>query len=682
MLLATCLGTFSVAQARSEQSATAPDDRPPPVDSRVAAGADRLGLDRVDFSLELSGEYEQRRVRTEQGPYSRRTRQTNSWGRLEEVGRLGLDGYLFDRDIFSFSGDIGLGLTQERSKERFDGWERTDSFDGTLAEFDVRADLFSGGAVSGNVFALQARDRYARPFLPSLRERRSEYGAAVYLNDDVLPMEWRFEHRDVDRDGSRRDFDNERVVQDYFAYRATWNHRPDHTLRLDFEYDDREERYSGGTYRFDTQRYQLRAEDTWTFGDGGRHRLDTVVRYQQEAGDVARDLFEAGPRLTLKHSDTLTTFYQYQYSREKLGQYDIDLHRFDAGLTHQLFTNLTTTVNLFGLKEDIKDDSETDEFGGNIDWAYTRENALGVFSGDLGLTHELEWTRGGATRVQLRESGTFRDPLPVVLARQGAWTPSILVWDSTRTRLFVRGRDYVVVQRRGATLLFRSLLGRIRNNQSVSIDYVYLEDRDARRGTTRVDARLQQAFNNGWTPYYAFESRWEDRDSSRGTPLRENDLHRHRLGVKYERPRWSAGGELELLRDNIDPFIAYRAYGDVALLRRPAGAIDARLDVSHFFFSRDADRDVILVEGTIDGRYDWSRRAGGFGRATYRYEDDRWRGIVHGVDVETGAELRWGPYTVVASVEYDLLNLAESHEDGFGVWLKVRREFEDVLAKR
>ena len=32
--------------------------------------------------------------------------------------------------------------------------------------------------------------------------------------------------------------------------------------------------------------------------------------------------------------------------------------------------------------------------------------------------------------------------------------------------------------------------------------------------------------------------------------------------------------------------------------------------------------------------------------------------------------------------EYDLLNIAETREDGVGVWLNIRREFPNLLAMR
>lgn len=670
-------GAADSAESEHSPDLAAEPDRladDPEADPFAVDAAPLLSLDRVDFGIEVAGEYEQRRVTTRAGPFLSETRQKNRWWRFEELAQLGLDAAVGGPDVFAFTGQFGLGWSQERFRETFNGALQDRDADGSLAEFDFRGDILSSGPLSATVSGLQSFDRYARPFLPSLRERRTEYGAGISLNDEKIPMEWRWQFRDADRDGDRRDLDNERVTSNLFQYDATWNHTERHTGRFNFEYEDRAERYSGLARRFDLQRYQLRYEDTLTFGDSNQHRLDSVIRYADEDGPFARDLFEAGPRLTLQHSPTLQSYYQYQYSQEQVGAFDVALNRFDVGVVHTAFENLVTTVNIFGLNETVTNDTESNELGATLDASYRRPNSLGEFAVDVGLTQESETVRGGGLRLQLRESAAFRDPLPVVLARAGVFAPTIVVWNTTRTRVYRPLADYFIVQRRGATLLTRNPFGRIRINESVSIDYVYSQDPDADRAATRADLRVQQTFANGLTPYYAMDFREEDRDRSIGTPRFENDLNRHRLGLRFQRPRYTLGGEFEVLHDNVDPFIAYRVFADGTLWQEGRATIGARSDLTHYFFERDGNRDVIVFENSLDGRVDWSIGSSGFARVTWRYEDDRSRGNVNAVDVESGAEMRYGPYTVTASVEYDLLDIVDSREDGLGVWLRVRRD--------
>ena len=64
---------------------------------------------------------------------------------------------------------------------------------------------------------------------------------------------------------------------------------------------------------------------------------------------------------------------------------------------------------------------------------------------------------------------------------------------------------------------------------------------------------------------------------------------------------------------------------------------------------------------------------------TWRWDDDSVRGITNGFDLESVLAYRRGNLTVELTVEYDLLRIAGSKEDGVSAWLSLRWDFEDVL---
>lgn len=640
-----------------------------------------FGLDRLDAALEFAGEYEQRRVRIDDRQPFGGTRQRNVRQTFDEQFILELDGWVYDQNLLSLSGTIGFGLSQERYRETFNGRADADSNDGYLTSYDLRGDFLTGKAISGTAYGLRSRDRYARPFLPSLREERDDYGAALYWTQDRLPMELTFDHRAADRTGSRRRQDDENLVEDVLRYQATLIETTAHALKLTYEYADTRERFSGSRYQFDNVRNELRLDDELLFGPDRRHRLDTTLRWQDETGDYARDLLELGSRLSLRHTDALDTHYRYQFSREEIGALSADVHRADWELSHRLFTNLTTNVNLFALNERIENDTETWTGGASVDLGYARNNPMGRFLADLALSAESERTRGGGQRLMVNESGAFRDPLPIFLSRPDVLPWSIVVRSSDRRRLYLPGLDYLVQRIGGRTILVRNFLGRIPNGASVSIDYVYRVDRDASLDVERVGLRLRQEFKSGWTPYYDFEFRHEDRGFDNSIfRARQFESQRHRLGVEYRKDRFRAGGEFELLKDNIDPFIAYRAHAASTVYRTPGSTIDLRADFSHYFFETADRGDTLVLDLSCEARTALNARTDAYVIQSYRYEDDgtRGRGVIHGVDLEGGVAHRWGLFTLTASVEYDLLTITDSKEDGLGVWLKVRRDLPDL----
>lgn len=641
-----------------------------------------LSLNRVDAALELSAEYEQRRVRIGDRFLFDGTRQRNIRQTFDEQLTLDFDLSIYDADLLSLAGSIAFGLTQERFRETFANDAETDTDDGFLAEFDLRADFLRGKKLSGSAYGTKARDRFSRPFLPSLREERNDYGFALYWADDRLPMELTFDHRNVDRTGGRRSFDDENLSEDLLRYQAQWISSPSHSLRFVYEYAENRERFSGSSFTFDNVRNEIRLEDELLFGKQRQHRLDTIVRFQDESGDYARDLFEIGPRLSLRHGENLTTHYQYQFSREQIGDLRFDIHRGDWQLVHQLYTNLTTTVNVFGMNERVEDDTETWDFGASVDWSYTRKNRHGRFSANLAVSAESSRTRGGGTRAMVGESGTLRDPLPIILSRTGILPWTIVVRSPSGLRVFVPGIDYFIQQVGSHTLIVRNILGTIPIGASVRIDYLYNVDADGGRDSQRVDFRVQQDFDNGLTPYYALSFRHDDRDA-RNTIFRSGDFesNRHRIGVRYRKDRFGAGAEFELLQDTIDPFTAYRLYASSAVLKRPGGTIDVRADLSQYFFDKSDRDETLILELSADGRAALNRNGEAFLTTTYRFEDDGGpgRGTIHGVDLEGGLTYRWGLLTISASVEYDLLTIADTKEDGMGVFIRIRRDFPNIL---
>jgi hypothetical protein len=66
----------------------------------------------------------------------------------------------------------------------------------------------------------------------------------------------------------------------------------------------------------------------------------------------------------------------------------------------------------------------------------------------------------------------------------------------------------------------------------------------------------------------------------------------------------------------------------------------------------------------------------------YRYEDDSLYGLTHGVDLTGALEWKIGYFSLRFEAEYDALSLPNSSDDGFAVWLKLKREIPLIARKR
>ena len=635
----------------------------------------------ADFYLKIEGSLEQHRVRSKDGSGRKNAHQTNRTGYIHQLIGLDISGDIVHPYLFDFSGSFAVGYTESRFREETLTYDETDRASGFLYEFDLRGDILKNRPLSGSVYGLRSDDRIGRLFLPSLREVRLEWGTSWVFKHDVFPMYLSYDRLDIDRTGNQRDIDNERIREDRFRLGGEWKIAEHHNVTYEYEHARTQQEYQGSRFDFDTSRDQFRLEHDLEFGPQHQHRLYTVLRYQEETGDLAEDIYEIRPELTLQHTPDLSTQYSYSFRRERYQGIKVDQHRFDFEVRHQFLNNLTTVFNAFGLEERTDDDVETTQGGGSIDWHYTRNNPYGQLTAELGLAYDSERTRGdNGLRAVRNESGTFRDPLPLFLTRRNVVLTSIFVTDLTGLIIYRIGADYTVIRAGDQVALHRVASGRIANGQTVSIDYFIDTPADGRIDTTRVDFGIQQAFDNGLTPYYRFNFRHQEVDESTGFDFRADRTDHHRLGVTYAKPDWGLHGEFEIFDDTIDPYNAFRVGGNVTVVRDERQFFDVRLDFSQYCFDGGIeDRDVSEVLLGTRHEYRFNDRWTSTLNSTWRWEDNSVRGTTNGLDIEGILAYRRGNLSVEFTVEYDLLRIAGSNEDSVGAWVALRWDFEDLM---
>ncbi|MFH1747231.1 MAG: hypothetical protein ABIG44_09340 [Planctomycetota bacterium] len=672
-----------------------PTSQPVQPDSGPASRAASQSTDRkplLDFtslSLELGFEadYDQRDTRFDTStPFQRRYRQYNRAHRFEEtIGWQG-SGALVDERwlLFDFAGR--WGLTQDWFREIGPGLDSHQDPDGDLLEYDLSFTLLPRGKLSAVGYAQRLDSRIPRAFQPSLDRTRERFGGDLIYSDTRLPMRFSFEHvwdELTSRTGNW--LDDEQRGRDTFHYEATWQINEHHSLRLDYEYDDRREQYSGSNTRFDTTRNYITLNHILRFGPRHRSSWETLARFQDETGDLARDNFEVSTRLRLQHTDALASNYAAQFLRDSFHELSTRTWRGEAGLTHQYGDCLTTAVQLYGLQQDADGSSDFTEWGGLANVAFNRENRLGRFSANLSYNHVVTDTQDSNRRgIVIAESVTFRDPLPAYLVHTDVDLVSIVVTDANRTRTYLPLRDYSIVPVGHYTAVRRIATGQIANRETVLVSYTYQVFSDYDVARDRVDFRVQQAFDFGLTPYYAASIQNEELDRPRFLSFRARNVNRQRLGATYRHKRWSLGAEYEYNNDAIDPYQALHCNGDLVLWQKPRSQLDGKITASRFWFDGTDDlraRNTTLMDAGLSYRHLLSSSLTADASAMYRYEDDSLFGITHGVDLATALDWRIGHFTLRFEAEYDMLDLPGSRDDGVSFWIKLKRDI-PVLAKR
>lgn len=674
--LALASGLRSPVMA-SEDEAKSNQSNPPPLKT--------LHLNHIDAFFELEGEISHSKITATppRGLNFGRSQRNREWRFEERIG-LRLGGYVVDPKFISFGGEFSFALTQDRFVEDISRFQHTDRDNGYLLRYDLRANFFQGLKLSGSIYGLRQNDRINRRFQPTLNQQRSNFGTSWVRNDRKFPMELTYDYLETDRIGNRDRRDDEHFTESSLRYGVEWIKAEHHRMKFDYEHVESKQEYQGLRNPFETKRDRINIEHQYHFGPKRKHTVRTLLHWQEESGDFARDLFEIGPQLTLVHSEHLQSMYKYQFNRERYAGLDIETHRADFQITHQLYRNLTTTFNLFGLYEDIENDINTTQYGSSIDWQYNRKNPYGHFYANLALAYDTEHIVGdNGTRIILDEAHNFREPVALILRNRNVIQGSIVVTDTTNRRFYRSGIDYIVFPQGNVTRITRVRTGQIADGDTVLIDYQFKTPADGQLDTLRADFSLEQRFTNGFTPYYRLSYRNQEDDISTGFLRRADRTNHHRWGFNYKTERYAYGAEFEIFDDSIEPYDAFHLTGQIQLLNKPDHRLNANSRFSRLFFEGGLDdRNVSLLDVSLDHRWRMSDSLNTIERLAYRFQDDSTEGITTGWDVTAGLEFMMGELSGELTFEYDRLELPDSKQDDYGVYFRIRREIPNVLAKR
>lgn len=652
-----------------------------------AARKPLLRFDELRLDLGFEGAYDQRDTRFDStNPLQRRYQQSNRNRRFEETIGLHSVGTIVNERVLLFDISGRWGLSQEWFTETRPGPDLREDPHGDLLEYDFSFTFLPRGKLSATTYAQRLDSRIPRAFQPSLDRTRERYGGELLYSDTRLPMRFSFEHVWDELTSRTGDWlDDERRGRDTFRYEATWQIDPHHSLQLEYEYDDRREQYSGSNTHFDTTRNYITLNHILRFGERHRSSWETLVRFQDETGDLARDNVEASTRLRLQHTDALVSNYAAQFMRDSFQELSVRTWRGEAGLTHRFGDCLTSTVQLYGLRQNADGSNDFTEWGGLANVAFNRKNKLGRFSANASYNHVATNTQDGSRRgIVIAESVTFRDPLPTYLVHADVDPAGVVVTDANRSRTYLPMRDYTTVRVGRYTALRRVSTGQIADRQTVLVSYTYQVFGGYDVARDRVDFRIQQAFDFGLTPYYAASIQNEDLDRPSFLSFQARNVNRHRVGTTYRRERWSLGVEYEYNDDAIDPYQALHGNGDVVLWQTASSQLDGKGTISRFWFDGTDNlqsRTTTLLDAGLAYRHllPWNLETDA--GASYRYEDDSLFGVTHGVDLTAALDWKIGLFSLRFEAEYDLLDLPGSRDDGMSFWIKLKREV-PLLARR
>jgi len=303
-----------------------------------------------------------------------------------------------------------------------------------------------------------------------------------------------------------------------------------------------------------------------------------TLSYVRPDFTLERQDFRFGPDLRWQHSETLTSFYNYNLYKSSESTFDTTNQSARVGLMHRDADRLSVSADVHG--EDNRITGLTlRAYGAGLQAYYTRPLTNAVLRISAGATYDQRDREAVAALINvIGERITLVDGIPVTLAQDFIDISTIRVFNLGRTQEYTL-TDYRIIVIGTRTQIQRLATGNILDGQEVLVDYAF------QTGGTAGYNVLDQNYQVSLTLYRYYTAYVRYHDASyhltSGVPTLPFNAQRNTLyGLRVDQPLWQGyllGGEV-MFENEEEVYAPYRRRTYDAYLQLPALArVSARL---------------------------------------------------------------------------------------------------------
>lgn len=645
---------------------------------------DRFFLERPKVALGLSHELT-REERTNPNP-SGDTVDTKS--EFREMLQIATNGWIYHPGFWSFrlSFEPEWAQTEDEREYSASGFPtESRSRNVYLPAYFLDTTFLSVKPYTLHLFANRHQTKLRSAFAKDSETTSDVYGADLTLKNVFLPTYLRYSHFSSEESGFYIS-DTEADDAQLSIFQRT---QKSHTrLRSVYQNSDRSTQVPNGSptsTNITSWDHDLR--NTYDFWANRELLLDTNILLRDSTTDlVDTSNRNAAGRLYWQHAQNLRSDYSLGYDRYESDFYKTTTWSERAGLSHRLYDNLVTVLNVRGSQSESSSgsgqDNATDKsLGGGINLDYRRAIPRGTLNLWLGEDYQRTYRDRGIQVTQ--ETIVLQSSQLTELANAGVDVSSILVMDAGGSIRFVEGIDYTVEERDHAALIFGirpTPTGALSAGGGVRVTYRY------EPSASYDDARLAQNYGIGfelWNSFaisYGYSKVRQELLSDIPVPNLVDDTTQI-VNIRYDRG-WS---ETALAWEQVRRRVAAssrtrRATQTFTLV--PSREVFVRLTgrYSHQDLT-DTSTDVSYVERSVSARSEISWQARNWLIGTFGGSWERQSGLAHKselVGVDPSFEARWGVWTGIVRLSYvvediNIDRIDEQRRKEFTQYLEIRR---------
>ena len=506
---------------------------------------------------------------------------------VQPVLGLGLAGWAYHPNLLEYTAltELGLGYWDTRVDP---GNASADTK--FLQRYHVSLDILKQKQFATTLFADKDMTYRDYDFFSRVPMSSERFGARSGYSAGAVPFYVSYQHYAEDVQAPNRPT---RQTDDTLSFNANNLRRSEKgSTQINYNLSQFSQQDDG----FSTQHglnQNLNVTDNENFGALDWVHMGSLLNFNsvaETAQPSERLLFQQ--QLQLQHTPRLRSFYEYQFNNASAGASDASVHEGSAGLSKQLFENLTSTFDGHGniTRANSPGGSlDASRYGGTLSEQYTR--TLGTW-GNLtlgytgGIDRESRVSSGGQVEI-INEKHTLTDGTLTFLNQNFAVESSIHVTDTTGTITYRRELDYRTSRQGALTEIRRVPGGTIPNGGVVFVNYTAALDPSAKYTWFQNAAYFRLDFENGLFGIYG---RWSTLDYSGSDQLNLRWLDDKTIGVDITWRWLRAGAEHQVVDSNLSPYDRSRLFQSADFRPSDLTTLGLQLDQSWANFRDNGTR--------------------------------------------------------------------------------------------
>jgi len=573
--------------------------------------------------------------------------QQRSENLLQERLGLGASGYLYTPRFVKYETTGVVGISQNWADDA-----STDSFDtGELYEVDAHATAFPQRFHPLSLQFSRLDDYRPRVFFSQIETATTTARALQQLVFEDVDL--RFES--LYRKQEQTVFGSETapfadVTETRNGAAATYRLSTFQTVNASYNYRDVRQREAENSY----DAHEFLGSHAWYLDEDRDHDLRSRLEATEQSGSLDQSLLRWDQRLSSRWTDSLSGDADFRYEQNDTNLLEQESTRGSAGLRHQLYDSLSSSLRVEGGRLQSGGESTTDSGGVALNLGYRKITPWGRLQASYSnFTERRIVENGDGGAIDERHAFPPVAPEEVRLLRAGIDLTSIVITDPTGLTFYTEGIDYTLRQDgAGLTTVTRSFAGLIPIGGTILVDYVHALRADFTMDSMHQSLRLEHEFTGGLAPYFRLARQDQRLAELEGfgviQPVEEQSLIG---GVEWRRPAFTLGAEYENRESTVLPLDAVRLRAQGTMTFGPAHQLIGSATQSWLFYEQP-DRDLVTFQTTARWRSRIDTRSRLYFDTAFRHDDDSLQGSSLGFSVGGGLEYAWRLFTFRFRVGY------------------------------